>query len=81
MAECKLCEQGDPAITVRCHSCRETFHLHRCQLDMVPDETIILGNCPSCGTVNCFKKLQNTLGYSGPVFYSGEPITDLRRKR
>lgn len=81
MTRCELCNQGDPSITVRCHKCRETFHLHRRQLNQVEEGTIILGDCPGCGTVNCWQKAEGKLAYSGPIIDWGQPIIDLRGSR
>ncbi|MBA7575865.1 hypothetical protein ES708_17701 [subsurface metagenome] len=81
MGECKLCQQGDPAITVRCHNCRQLFHLHQCQVDKAPEESIILGDCPSCQVVNCWMKHGGEVNFSGPVIYDGQPILNLRGKR
>lgn len=81
MSECKLCKLGDPSITVRCYKCREVFHLHRSQLNQVEEGTVILGDCPGCGTVNCWMKLGDTVAKSGPVFDLGQPIIDLRGRR
>ena len=81
MSECQLCLQGDPAITVRCHNCRQLFHLHQCRVDQAPEESIILGDCPDCRAVNCWQKRLGKVKYSGPVVFYGQPITDLRGKR
>lgn len=81
MSECELCKQGDPAITVRCWSCRGTFHLHKRQLDEIEEGDVILGDCPSCRAGNCWQKVRGKVAYLGPVIYSGQPILDLRGKR
>ena len=81
MSNCELCNQGDPSITVRCWNCRETFHLHKSQLDMAPEDTIVMGDCPGCGAVNCWMKAKGQLDYAGPVLYLGQPTFDLRGKR
>ena len=78
MSECELCKQGDPATTVRCHSCKEYFHLHKCQYDQAEDESVVLADCPSCGAPNCFQKRRGQILYSGPVYYWGQTILDLR---
>ena len=79
-AVCKLCRQGDPAITVRCFVCETTFHIHKCQLDMVSEGSIFMGDCPSCGVINCWKKHKGKIKYSGTVIYDEQPIFDLRGK-
>lgn len=81
MSECQLCNQGDPAITVRCWSCRGSFHLHKRQLDEIEEGDVILGNCSKCRTINCWLKQGGTVVNSGPVIYSGQPILDLRGQR
>ena len=81
MPGCKLCEAGDPSINVRCWSCREMFHLHKSQYEPVQEGTIIMGDCPSCGIVNCWEKAAKGVKTSGPVLYYGQPIIDLREKR
>jgi len=52
---------------------------------MAPEGSVVMGDCPGCGVVNCWKKANGQLDYSGPVldvFVSlGQPIMDLRRKR
>lgn len=81
MSKCELCRQRDPAITVRCHTCRDTFHLHQRQLDLVLSGSIIMADCPGCGVVNCFlKRGRRRVCYSGPVAHAGQTILDLRGK-
>ena len=80
MSECELCRQGDPAITVRCHNCRETFHIHQCQVDMAPADSLLMADCPRCRTINCWMKQQGKVKCSGLVVYYGQPIMDLRGK-
>jgi len=80
MSECPLCRQGDPAITVRCFNCKATFHVHKRQLDMAPEGSIVMGDCPTCKTTNCWHKRSGKLAYSGPVFYNGQQIEILRLK-
>ena len=81
MGECELCKQGDRSITVRCHKCHGTFHVHKRQLDKVLVGTVILADCPNCGTVNCWIRFGNSLAKSGSVVYTGQPIQDLRGSR
>ena len=81
MSECKLCQAGDPSITVVCWDCKEKFHIHQSQYAWVPEGTIIMGDCPSCGIVNCWQKAVTGVTVSGPVLYYGQPIIDLREKR
>jgi len=79
MAECELCNQGDPSINVRCWLCKELFHLHRRQLALVKDGVTILGDCPRCGTTNCWIKTHKGVAVSGPVIYQGfRSIEDMR---
>ena len=79
MSKCQLCREKDPAITVRCLSCRGTFHFHERQLALVGSGSIILADCPGCGAVNCFlKRGKRRVSYSGPVFLAGQTILDLR---
>ena len=78
MGNCQLCRQGDPAFTVRCLNCKATFHVHKRQLDMVSEGSIVMGDCPSCRTTNCWEKRRGEIAYSGPVIYDGQPILDLR---
>ena len=80
MTDCELCNQGDPSVNVRCYSCGEIFHVHKRQLDMAPEAGVLLGDCPSCNTVNCWKKWGNQVAYSGTVVYLGEQVLDLRGK-
>lgn len=80
MRNCELCRQGDPSFTVRCCNCRTTFHVHKRQLDKVPEGSIVLGDCPGCGTTNCWQKTRGKITYSGPVSYNGQKILDLRVK-
>lgn len=81
MTECPLCRKGDPAIPVRCHNCRGSFHLHKSQLDMAADGDILMADCPSCQVVNCWQKYRGKIKFSGPVFFGfGQSIVDLRRK-
>ena len=80
MSECYLCKQGDPSIPVRCWWCLRHFHLHRSQIDAAPEGATIIGDCPRCGVTNCWQKVGDTVVYSGPVIYQGEPILDLRGK-
>ena len=80
MSECELCNQGDPSINVRCWCCRELFHLHRQQYDQVEEGTVILADCPRCGTTNCWIKTPQGIGYSGLVICADQEIEDMRRK-
>ena len=81
MTECELCNQGDPSIPVKCWCCRGTFHLHQCQLNQVPEELVIVADCPNCGTPNCWLRKGRGVICSGPVIYEGQPIADLRGER
>ena len=81
MVECELCQQGDPAITVRCHNCRKHLHLHQSQVDKAPDNSLVMAKCPECGVINCWEKVKGKVRRSGPVAYWGQPVVDLRRKR
>lgn len=81
MKKCYLCEQGDPSVNVRCYKCQEVFHLHKSQLDLVSESTVIIGDCPSCGTPNCWTKRGNKVFYSGLVEYEGQLIIDMRSRR
>ncbi|MBA7662857.1 hypothetical protein ES703_70890 [subsurface metagenome] len=81
MSECKLCQAGDPSINVMCWDCRGEFHIHQSQYGQVPEGTIIMADCPSCGIVNCWHKVGEGVAISGPVLYYGAPILDLREKR
>lgn len=81
MTNCELCRQGDPSVTVRCWKCEYIFHLHKRQLDMVEEGTIIMGDCPRCFAVNCWVKRGGLPDCSGPIIYVGQPIKDLRGKR
>lgn len=78
MSNCQLCRQGDPAFTVRCLNCKATFHVHKRQLDMAPEGSLVMGDCPSCGTTQCWQKRRGKVAYSGPAIYDGQPILDLR---
>ena len=80
---CELCNQGDLAITVSCKGCQDSFHLHERQIADVGPGSIILAECPSCLTVNCFLKRGPRLLYpSAPVkVYPGQTILDLREAR
>jgi len=80
MRDCSLCRQRDPSFTVRCCNCRTTFHIHKRQLDMAPEGSIVMGDCPGCGTTNCWQNRRGKIKFSGPVIWNGEPILDLRGK-
>ena len=81
MSKCKLCQAGDPSINVRCWDCRKLFHIHQSQYGWVPEGTVILADCPSCGMVNCWHKLvEGVIMCPAPVLYYGAPIWDLREK-
>ncbi|MBA7535067.1 hypothetical protein ES705_27317 [subsurface metagenome] len=81
MTECKLCQQGAPAIIVRCFDCMNTFHIHKSQLDMAPEDSIVIGNCPTCKIINCWHKRNSQLAYRGRTLLDpGQPILDLRFK-
>ena len=81
MPECKLCQAGDPSVTVICWDCKGIFHIHRSQYGELPEGTFIMGDCPSCGIVNCWQKGITGVITSDPVLYYGQPILDLREKR
>ncbi len=81
MSECQLCKKGDPAITVRCYQCRGLFHLHQSQLEHAPNNSLVMANCPNCNLINCWSLSGGKVSYSGPVYHTGQPVTDLRRKR
>ena len=81
MSECELCKQGDPSINVRCWLCRKTFHLHRRQLDMAEEGSIILGDCPNCKAINVWEKSRGRVVYSGAHAYLEGPVLDLRGRR
>ena len=81
MSKCKLCQAGDPSVTVRCWDCQEVFHMHHSQYGQVPEGTVLMADCPKCGIVNCWRKaVPLGVTVSGPVFYYGQPIIDLREK-
>ncbi len=81
MSECKLCQAGDPSVNVVCWDCKGSFHIHESQYGRVPETTIIMADCPSCGIVNCWEKKGLGVDISGPVLYYGHPIIDMREKR
>lgn len=81
MAECELCKQGDPAINVRCWLCENLFHLHRCQLDGITEGVVVLGDCPKCGTINCWIKTHGGVAASRPVIYDGRSRENMRGER
>ncbi len=81
MTECKLCQEGDQAITVRCWYCWKVFHLHVRQLNQAPADSSIMADCPCCGAVNCWELVSGEVRSSGPIVYDGEPIQDMRGKR
>lgn len=76
--KCLLCNQGDPAIPVKCWYCDEDFHLHKRQLAMGPENCIIIAKCPNCHIQNCWKKKGEKVIYSGVVSYKNQPVLDLR---
>ena len=81
MTRCELCKQGDPSYNVLCWACRDQFHIHQRQLNLVGIDTIVMADCPSCGAVNCWQRQKGRLAFYGPVIYDGEPIIDLRGRR
>lgn len=81
MSKCDLCEQGDPSVNIQCYVCHETFHVHKRQLDMVPQGTVFMGDCPYCMTINCWTKRDDGVVSPGPVPDLGQPVIDLRGKR
>ncbi|MBA7624687.1 hypothetical protein ES703_32099 [subsurface metagenome] len=78
MAECELCNQGDPSINVRCWYCGKLSHLHHSQLDQVNEGEIVMTDCLECGATNCWVKAGKGVAVSGAVIYDGQPVTDLR---
>ncbi len=80
MSKCPLCLEGDPAITVRCFYCRGLFHLHQRQLEHAPDNSTVMAKCPNCNLINCWDWAGGKVSYSGPVYATGQPVTDLRQK-
>lgn len=82
MTKCDLCQQGEPATTVRCDKCQDRFHLHQRQFALVLSGSIILADCPSCGAVNCFlKRSRRRIVRSGPMVYDGQTFLNLRGRR